>query len=191
MAEFSLALTETLSHEAGYVYHPSDRGGETYKGIARNFHGSWIGWKRIDQYKVSATFPDILEEDAAIGGWVRDFYRNKFWNPVAGDVIKDQGLAVFMFDMAVHIGTGKAVEFLQRALNLFNREGKLYADLVVDGDIGPATLKAITKYYMREGPGSLFKALIVLRGNYYVEVTERREKNEAFIRGWLNRLRLR
>jgi len=40
MAKFNLAFSKMLFHEGGYVNDPDDLGGETYKGIARNSHGS-------------------------------------------------------------------------------------------------------------------------------------------------------
>ena len=41
MAEFSEAFTQTAAHEGGYSNDPLDRGGETYRGIARVHHPDW------------------------------------------------------------------------------------------------------------------------------------------------------
>ncbi|MDR1034997.1 MAG: hypothetical protein LBT40_00015 [Deltaproteobacteria bacterium] len=30
--------------EGGWANNPADSGGETFRGIARNFHKSWPGW---------------------------------------------------------------------------------------------------------------------------------------------------
>ena len=51
MADFRTAYYLTMGHEGGYNNDPDDVGGETYKGIARNYHASWEGWKIVDMYK--------------------------------------------------------------------------------------------------------------------------------------------
>ncbi|CCJ72658.1 FIG00553487: hypothetical protein [Cronobacter condimenti 1330] len=71
---------------------------------------------------------------------------------------------------------------------MFNREQKLYDDLVVDGHIGNQTLNALKRYLDtrgKEGEGVLVRALNCTQGDYYLEITEKREANEAFIYGWL------
>ena len=54
MADFKEAFELTLAHEGGYVKDPDDRGGETYKGIARRYNPGWSGWARIDKAKKQA-----------------------------------------------------------------------------------------------------------------------------------------
>ena len=44
MADFKVAFAKTIRFEGGYVNHKADKGGETYKGIARNFWPKWKGW---------------------------------------------------------------------------------------------------------------------------------------------------
>ena len=51
MASFKEAWEETSAVEGGYVDDDDDRGGETYRGVARNFHPNWPGWDRIDAAK--------------------------------------------------------------------------------------------------------------------------------------------
>ena len=48
MADFNKAYKATMGHEGGYVDDPADKGGETYKGIARRYNPGWGGWKQID-----------------------------------------------------------------------------------------------------------------------------------------------
>jgi lysozyme family protein len=62
-----------MKYEGGYVNHPNDLGGETYKGIARNAHPNWEGWKFIDQKR---PVPEDL---------VRRFYYEQFWKPLRCD----------------------------------------------------------------------------------------------------------
>lgn len=45
-----------IKHEGGYVNDPDDKGGETYKGIARKFNPDWKGWKIIDKSSNFFTF---------------------------------------------------------------------------------------------------------------------------------------
>ena len=78
MAKFNLALSKVLSHESGYVNDPDDLGGETYKGIARNSHGSWAGWQIIDSYKIKPDFPKSLEVNAKLQNMVEQFYFELF-----------------------------------------------------------------------------------------------------------------
>lgn len=180
-----------MKNEGGYSNHPDDRGGETYRGVARKFHPDWPGWERIDQYKQSNKFPAVLDADHALKGWVQDFYRDNYWRAVGADKVQSQDVAEFLFDFAVHSGPDIPARHLQRALNVLNRKGTTWPDLVIDGDIGPKTQAALAAYGEWEGPFPLRKILIGLRTAYYVECVEAREQNESFIRGWLNRIRIR
>lgn len=62
MADFKKALEMVLKHEGGYVCDPSDPGGETYKGVARNMHSGWTGWMEIDLAKKEPGFPANLDK---------------------------------------------------------------------------------------------------------------------------------
>jgi lysozyme family protein len=76
---------------------------------------------------------------------VREFYRDVFWHPIAGDKLSEQSPAIAMkvFDVAVNVNHVRASEWLQTALNLLNRNQRLYRDLLVDGDIGQKTLETL------------------------------------------------
>ena len=56
-----------------------------------------------------------------------------------------------LFDTAVNQGTDQAATFLQRALNVLNKEGSWYPDVMADGCIGPMTLAARREYTRRRG----------------------------------------
>ena len=189
MAEFNIAYQNTMKVEGGYANDPDDRGGETYRGIARTFHPDWAGWERIDQYKSADLFPRVLDADHALKGLVRDFYKDKFWRRVGCHLIENQEVANFLFDFSVHSGTEVPVEHLQRALNALNRREKYWVDILVVGKMGPQTRKALASYQAWETIYPLKKVLSGLRTAYYVTVVERRVLSEKYLHGWLNRLR--
>lgn len=182
MAEFVKAYEKTLKVEGGYANHPADKGGETYKGIARNFWPLWTGWALIDQYKESATFPKNIK-DADMDIHVQRFYKDNFWDKLSLTSINDQDIAEEVFDTAVNMGTATAVRMLQRACNLLNNNGKLYKEIDVDGKIGPNTIGVVNSHPY---PSTLYNLLNVLQGARYVEIVEKSPSQEVFMRGWLN-----
>lgn len=171
-------INEIIHVEGGYVNDPADSGGETNFGItvavARN-HG------------YNGPMVDMPREVAF------DIYSAKYWDAVEGDRLAElsENVAEEVVDTSVNMGAGRAGEFLQRSLNVLNSEAKLYADLTVDGDIGPATLRALGGYLATRDDDALVKALNCLQGAFYIELAERREKDERFVYGWLkNRVKL-
>jgi len=115
-----------------------DPGGETYSGISRVHHPRWSGWPLIDQWIREGKPIDVDRLEPM----VREFYRNKFWHPIAGDQLAElsPAIALKVFDVGVNVNTVRASEWLQLALNLLNRNQLLYKDLLVDGDIGFKTI---------------------------------------------------
>jgi lysozyme family protein len=188
MADFTPAFAKTLAHEGGYSDHPADRGGETYRGIARVFFPDWPGWRRIDAAKRAASFPANLARNTGLQQAVEAFYREHFWNRLGGDGISDQAVAEELFDTAVNMGVRRGGRFLQEALNLLNRNQENYADLVVDGAIGPKTLAALDQLLrLDRGATSLVRLLNLLQGERYVEIMRHDPSQEVFARGWLKR----
>ena len=54
--------------------------------------------------------------------------------------------------------------------------------------MGPSTLKALNAYLTKRGTQGelvLLRALNCLQGAFYIELVERRYKDEVFIYGWL------
>jgi lysozyme family protein len=190
MADFDQALLPVLAHEGGYVNDPDDLGGETYKGVARRFNGSWPGWRRIDRAKRQRGFPASLQRDAKLQDQVRTFYKQHYWDKFQGDAIANQDLADELFDTAVNLGVARAVTFLQRALNVLNRNAALYPDLIEDGIFGARSLAAITAYLDRDAAAHLLKVLNILQGMHYIEFMTRSPEQEKFARGWLKRVKI-
>ena len=171
-------INEIIRVEGGYVNDPSDSGGETNFGItvevarANDYNGAMRGMPR------SVAF---------------DIYSARYWDAVKGDdlVKLSEHVAEEVVDTSVNMGPRRAGLFLQRALNALNSQAKLYPDLVVDGAIGPATVSALRGYLAERNELVLTRALNCLQGAYYVDLAERREKDERFVYGWFkNRVTL-
>jgi lysozyme family protein len=116
-------------------------------------------------------------------------YKEQYWDIIRLDEVAaiSPGVAMEMFDTGVNCGVALPVKFLQRSLNIFNRGGRDYPDIEVDGLIGRNTLAALRAFINRRGKlGSqvLVEALNCLQGAFYTDLAERRPKDEAFTFGW-------
>lgn len=167
-------IDQIIRTEGGYVNDPSDSGGQTNFGIteavarANGYYGSMA----------------LMPRSVAF-----DIYSAKYWDSVNGDRLLElsKDITQEVVDTSVNMGPKRAGKFLQRALNVFNSSCSLYDDLTVDGVIGPATIKALEKYLFSREAKQLAKALNCLQGAFYIELAEKREKDERFVYGWLKK----
>lgn len=87
------------------------------------------------------------------------------------------------------MGVGIPGRWLQRALNVLNRNGADYADIGVDNAIGNGTIGALRSLIRVRGKAVaeevVLKVLNGLQVARYVDITEGRKPNEAFMLGWL------
>jgi lysozyme family protein len=173
-----------LGHEGGYANDPTDAGGETYMGISRVYNPSWYGWGIIDEAK-GDNFPSCLDNDEELQDAVEDFYKDKYWDVNRLDQFP-QAVSNEMFDTGVNMGISRAAKFLQTALNYLNRNGSLFSDLVVDGKIGPATLRAFNT--VEKDADIIVKMLNTLQGNHYMEYMSKSPTQEKYARGWFKRV---
>lgn len=104
-------------------------------------------------------------------------YRKHFWDDVQGDRIKGQPVADIVFNARVlHGQYGK--KLLQKTLN------SLGHDLTEDGKVGPLTLSAINS----TDPAQLVNGLLAIRTGFVKRLAAKREDNDEYLKGWLNRL---
>jgi len=185
VANFEEAFRHTLKNEGGYANDPDDSGGETYKGISRVHHPKWSGWGLIDGQRQINGFPDILEDDLALDHKVQSFYKPKFWDKIKGDDLNSQVIANELFDTAVIMSPRRATMFLQDCLNMLNNRATLYADIEIDGGMGPTTLATLTAYLEVRSEGLLFTYLNLAQAEYFLGRIREREKNEKYARGWI------
>lgn len=169
-----------LDKEGGYVNNLADKGGPTNWGITQavaRAHGYTGDMKELSR----AQALNILESDYWVG-------------PRFDQVAKvNNAIAVELTDTGVNMGPSVAAKFLQRSLNVFNNQGKLYPDIVADGQIGPRTITALRSFLSarsRDGEKVMLKALNSLQGARYIELAESRVANETFAYGWFERVEI-
>lgn len=182
MADFKIAKPKILKVEGGYVNDPTDKGGETYKGIARKANPNWVGWKMIDTLKRNNFCPKLLDDNKDLSLLVDDFYKALYWDPLRLDEMLHQGVAQELFDISVNMGVSTAGLFAQRAINLLNQAGNLFANIDVDGKIGRHTLTIINNY---QRVPALIRTLNLLQGERYIEICRNDESQERFFVGWI------
>ena len=195
MADFDIAYGETEIREGGYVNDPVDKGGETHRGVARKFNGDWEGWKIIDQIKVEhpKDFRKRINDNEELVVLSKKLYRKRYWDPFRGDEIPNQHIANKVFDTGVNQGVSRSIRYLQKGLNVLNRNQKNYPDVEADGKFGKQTMSSLVAFLKleKDQPDYLLKALNVLQANFYLEIMKRDSTQERFARGWLNRVDLR
>jgi len=184
---FRTAYINLLGYEGGYVNDKDDKGGETYKGIARNYNPDWKGWDIIDNLKdISSSqsqFKHLVESNQDLKSLAETFYKKEYWDKFNGDKLPPI-IAEELFEQAVNLGNWKtAGKQLQRALNLLNRNNKLFKDLVVDGIVGYNTISA-TKLVKEL---RLLKVLNGLQFMHYYNIDIKHPEYEKFV-GWFDRV---
>lgn len=187
---FDIAYEKIMHHEGGYINDIDDYGGETYKGISRRYHPKWSGWTIIDQMKKHKNFPYNLKDSNILNSMVKDFYKEKYWDQFLGDDIKSKNISIELFDISVNMGVNRAVKFLQKSLNLLNRNQTFFDDLVEDGIMGKNTITALNTYLWNDEEHYLLKLINIFQGNHYIEFMTKNPKQEKYARGWLNRIEI-
>lgn len=184
MALFEQAIPLTLHYEGGYSNSKLDSGGETFAGISRVYNPAWKGWTFVDTYKATHGLANIsadLLSSTDVMGLVREFYKANYWDSLRLGEIKDQQLAFNVFDTGVNMGTGRAAQFLQQAVNdTSNRAG-----LVVDGKVGSDTLRAVNSL-----PAPLlYENYNKLRRAKYEAIVAAKPSQGVFMASWLGRIK--
>ncbi len=179
MKAFDEALKHTLGIEGDFSDDPSDSGGATKWGITE---------------AVARAFGYSGPMQNLSASLAKSIYRQNYWDLLRLDPVAElsEGVATEMFDTAVNCGTGFAGKTLQRSLTVFNRNEKDYPDLVVDGLVGQMTITALRAFLDKRGLNGetvLLRALNSLQGARYINLAEKRPKDERFVYGWfLNRV---
>lgn len=163
-----------------YTNDQKDSGGPTKWGVTQKSISVYLGRP--------ATLQEVMDmtRETARQVYLHLYYLAPHFDRVAAlsPVIANE-----LVDTGVNCGQGMAVEFLQRALNAFNLNGTKYADIPVDRDCGPTTIGALKAYLDwrgNEGVTVMLRALNSLQGERYIDLAEKRPKDESFVYGWFN-----
>lgn len=79
-----------FKNEGLYSNDPTDKGGETVYGIARNMHPRWGGWMIVDSLKKQKGFPHNLLSSDDLIILKNEFYKTTFFDPVRAGEINDE-----------------------------------------------------------------------------------------------------
>lgn len=176
-AAVGLIIAAVVDVEGGYVDNPNDPGGKTNHGITE-------ATARTCGYRGDMR---ALTEAAA-----RDCYDRLYVSGPGFDgvVAMDPWVGKKLVDVGVNTGTGRAGRWFQESVNHYNRRGADYADISVDGQVGPATLRAFDALRAKRGAvlacQLMIKAVEAKQANHYLTLSERDGKFETFTIGWMD-----
>ena len=170
---------EIVAREGGFVNDPDDPGGATN-------HGVTIGTLRRLGIDVNRdTRIDVADVKALSQKQAVEIYlKHYFEAPGIGAL--PEPLQASVFDMYVNAG-GNAVKILQRLLT------EMGFPCDVDGEIGPATIRAAQMGH-EAAPEHLVDAYGIARRNYYYTLADKRPASRKYARakdggkgGWIRR----
>lgn len=176
-AALAAILAAVVSVEGGYVDHKDDPGGATNHGVTEKV-------ARENAYR--GDMRDLTKEQALA------IYEAKYVDAPGFRGIVAQSVAVGeeTIDQGVNMGPRRPSCYLQNALNALNRQGRDYGDLIVDCDVGPATLAAYTALERKRGAVKACELVLKLmdaqQGAEYLRLTSRNAALESFMPGWID-----
>ncbi|MGL3256639.1 glycoside hydrolase family 108 protein [Salmonella enterica] len=164
---FDHALAFVLALEGGYVNDPSDRGGETNRGIADLRDGVADGLTDVNgDGHPDTAIKSLTAEQAG------EIYHREYWLAAQCHDWPDP-VALFVFDAAVQHGVKKSVQLLQEAVCV-----------TADGVVGPLTVRAVSS----ADPDWLLSRCFLRRSRYYAGIVKSNPSQGKYLTGWFNRL---
>ncbi|MES2289283.1 MAG: glycosyl hydrolase 108 family protein [Pseudomonadota bacterium] len=175
-------IEATIGKEGGYSDHPSDRGGPTRWGVTQAVarrNGYAGDMRELPREKAVA----IYRQEFAIKP---GFAAVAAISPAVGEEL---------FDTGVNMGPDVPARWFQEWLNALNQQGRDYADIKEDGDIGLGTLNAFRALRAKRGAAEADRVMLLGlnadQGARYKQLARGRVANEDFVFGWLrNRVSL-
>jgi lysozyme family protein len=164
-----------IGREGGYSNNPNDAGGETMWGVTA----------RVARANGYAGPMRDMSREAAKNIYFQQYVQRPGF---AAIVPVSQAIAEELIDTGVNMGPAVPALMLQQALNGLNNQGRDYADIKEDADVGPGTITALKAFLAKrgkEGEAVLLKALNCLQGARYIDLARGRAANESFLYGWL------
>lgn len=168
-------IDKAVATEGGYTNNAADLGGPTIWGIT----------ERVARKNGFTANMETMGREIAKTIYLRQYIQAPGFDRVHA---LNPAIAAELIDTGINCGPPTAATMLQRALNALNGQGKLYADIPVDGDCGPATVTALKAYLSKRGAIGELVMLRTLNGlqlERYIEISEKRSANEEFTFGWI------
>ena len=171
-------IGKIIEKEGGYSNNPKDRGGRTKYGITAKtaYANGYVG--DIKHLPNSKAY---------------EIYSKKYWDINMLDDVVHFSIAIAeeLADTGINMGPTRAAMFLQRSLNVLNRNEKDFDNVATDGKIGLRTIAALRDFLKirgKDGERVLLKMLNALQTHKYIRIAERDSIQEEFVFGWvLNR----
>lgn len=178
MDSFTAYILPILLMEGGgtLTNDPADSGGETIFGVTE-------ATARAAGY--TGAMADMAPAEAEA------IYRADFWVAPQFDQIDllMPTLAAFLLESGINLGPHVPGTFLQRALNVLNNRGSLYASVAVDGTCGPLTRAALKSYLAARSQdnavGLMMGVMRSLTAVHYIQIAESNPSQAVFEYGWL------
>lgn len=176
--DFVDAFNHAMLYEVGAFWNPTDQ-----DVIAGNLdtreQRKKVGYVNIPSDRGGETKygvaqkanPNISVYDLDLDG-AMNVYFNQYWLRGSCDKLT-YPITLIHFDGCVNHGIGRANKFLQRAVGA-----------VEDGQIGPATLRAINSMDAE----ILIKRLSKIRADFYNAIVQRDPSQQMFLKGWMRRI---
>ena len=162
-----------------FTNDPADSGGPTKWGIT---HATLARYRKVAS--VSADEVSRLNRSEAFNCYYWLFVLEPGFDKI---VAVSPSIGAEVIDTGVNCGPGVATIILQRCLNAFNNQGEHYPDIPTDGHCGTATANSLRAFLDKRGTSGtivLYKALNALQGERYIDLCEKRQKDEKYVFGW-------
>lgn len=149
-----------------FTNDPKDPGGPTKFGVTQKAYAAHLG-REVPDYEI-----ENLPEELA-----KEFYRERYWQPLRCHEMKSEAIATCIFDSGVLYGVGTTAKITQLAISRCGGTVKF------DGILGEKTVALINA--VREGDFlKAFHALLIERIDHVIRINPDEEK---FRNGWTNR----
>ncbi|MBN2033828.1 MAG: hypothetical protein JW836_11170 [Deltaproteobacteria bacterium] len=170
MADFSKALSASSAARSGYT--TVSEGVGIYKGIDRRFNPGWDGWKIVDALTFAASDQNelrvTLAQNKKLKEMVRNWYKQMYWDRFSGDMVRNQEIAAELFESSLELGVGRAVNCLQKSLNLLNAARPDGVSIVENGRLEMKTMDAMEDYLKTDSASYLLNVMRILLALHYI-----------------------
>lgn len=152
------AIEYVLKNEGLYSNDVDDKGKETKFGISKR------------------SYPKLNIKNLSVQK-AKEIYKKDFWENQNYKNIKNQDLAIKVFDLAVNVGTSRANKLIQRALRSVEKR------VEENGILDDVTICLINE----SDATDLLSALKSESAGYYRLIVSTKPYRAKFLKGWLNR----